>query len=374
MEVIKLINSTGIFVEAHIADLHFGAMNPEVQFKILKEQFLDRLMGLSNLDIISINGDIFHHKFMANSDAVMYANIFMNALIELANIKGATVILIAGTYEHDYDQLKIFYPYTKTNDVRIVQEVRFEYIKGKRVLIIPELYGKSASYYIRFLRDSGVYDACYMHGTYAGTIFGKDYPKLDTGREPVFTLEHFSNCKGPIISGHNHIAGCYDGYFYYCGSPYRWQFGEEQDKGFLMLLHNIHTGEHQIGFEKIESFRYVTICLDDLLDSDPHEVIERIREIQANGIDYLKVQFTEENEKVIPVIRQFYRTNPRVKIEVNSKVNKLDEAKTLDDKYKEYEYLNGQADPESKLVNYINQKEGYTFITVDELRQFLSSL
>ena len=41
---------------------------------------------------------------------------------------------------------------------------------------------------------------------------------------------------------------------------------------------------------------------------------------------------------------------------------------------KDYSYLKEKSDPETKLVTYINQKEGYTFITVDELRDFLKSL
>ena len=98
-------------VEAHIADIHFGAIEPNLQYKILQEQFLQHLHELQVLDIISINGDLFDHRFLASSDAIMYASMFIQELIEIAKEKNATLILISGTASHDADQLKLFYHY-----------------------------------------------------------------------------------------------------------------------------------------------------------------------------------------------------------------------------------------------------------------------
>ena len=376
-EKIKVFNriNDGFFIEAHIADLHFGAFDPAKQYQILYEQFILPLSRINVLDLIVIEGDIFHHKFMANSDSVMYANMFIDCLVKLANSKQATIIIISGTYEHDADQLKLFYPYANKADLRIVEEVRFEYIKGKRVLCIPELYGKPESYYASFLYDSGLYDACYLHGTIAGTIYGKDIPDLGNPREPIFGINHFINCRGPIICGHNHKPGCHDVYIYYCGCPYRWEFGQEEEKGFIILLHNLNTGEHMINFEPIKSFRYDTVNLDSMLQATPDQVIQYITELRESGIDYLRVQFTEDNVDLIPIIRSFYRREPHVTIDLNFKKNKvIDEMKEVQEKYSDYSYLKEKSDPETKLVSYINQKEGYTFITVDELRDFLKSL
>ena len=51
----------GTLIEAHIADLHFGAFNPQQQFNILKEQVLSKLWLIPKLDIIVIDGDKFDH-------------------------------------------------------------------------------------------------------------------------------------------------------------------------------------------------------------------------------------------------------------------------------------------------------------------------
>ena len=142
-----------IFIEAHIADIHFGATNPRYQYQILREQFIDQIRQLPYLDIISIDGDIFHHKFMANSDAIMFACNFIQDLIEVCQQKNATLLIIAGTALHDADQLKLFYHYIGNGvDIRIIEQMRFEYVKGKKILIIPELYGKGKQFYDSFLR------------------------------------------------------------------------------------------------------------------------------------------------------------------------------------------------------------------------------
>ena len=220
----------GMFIEAHIADIHFGAMNPNLQYGILKDQFINKLAKMPILDIVSVNGDIFDHKFMASSDAIAVAQYFIKDLISVCAMKNATLIIIGGTYSHDADQIKLFYPLAEQArnicDIRIVEECRYEYVKGKRILCIPELYGKGKQFYRNLMFGNGVYDSCYMHGTYAGSIYGKELPDLDSQREPVFCINDFGFCAGPIISGHVHNARCFDSHFYYCGSPYRWSFAE----------------------------------------------------------------------------------------------------------------------------------------------------
>ena len=371
ISVVERVKRTNpVFVEAHISDIHFGATDPAKQFKILKEQFLDYIDKLQVLDIVSINGDIFDHKFMANSDAVMYACNFIELLISICARKNATLIIIAGTALHDADQLKLFYHYVGgPADIRIVERVQFEYIKGKTVLVIPELYNMGREYYEQFLYNSGYYDSCYLHGTYKGAIFGKDTPELDSAREPVFAMSHFIHCKGPIIAGHVHTPGCFDKHFYYCGSPYRWRFGEEEEKGFLILLHNIETMQYYIHFEPIKSFRYDTINLDDMLTGDPKQVIDYIKNKQAEGIDYIRVQFTRNEESKLAIIQAYFRNNSRVKIDANIKNQAVvEESKDLDAHYKQYDFLfDKAATPYEILAKYINHEEGSTFITADDL-------
>ena len=71
----------GTLIEVHLADLHFGAFNPADQYRILMEQFYNKIYTMPRIDIISIDGDIFDHKVMCNSDAALYATKFIGSLV-----------------------------------------------------------------------------------------------------------------------------------------------------------------------------------------------------------------------------------------------------------------------------------------------------
>ena len=374
-QVVSFDNTKDTFVEAHISDLHFGTIEPLTEYKILNEQFLNYLEMMNVLDIVSVNGDIFDHKFMANSDAVVYAISFVQRLVDIWRRKNATLILINGTGSHDADQLKIFVPFMNQGcDLRIVTQTQFLFVKGKKILCIPEMYNMGEPYYNQYLVNSGLYDACYMHGTFKGSIFGKNKRDLNSNREPVFDIEDFGNCKGPIISGHVHVHGVYSSDFYYCGSPIRYKFGEEEEKGFIILLHNIKERKYMVHFEPIKSFRYDTINLDEMIDQDPRIIIDYIKALLNEGIDHLRILITKNNPRTIELLKNFYRSKANIKIETNFEQQKIQkELNTMNQKYKQYDYLFDQnLSPEQKLVQYINQEEGNDFWTVEKFADFMS--
>ena len=139
----------GIFISIHIADLHFAAFDPRKQYEILHEQFINKIITYPKIDLISVNGDIFDHKLMGNSDGIYYASLFVDELVNIVRERQCTLLLIHGTYSHDADQLKLFYHYMNDNsvDVRVITQIQFEMIKSMRVLCIPELYGLDESIY-----------------------------------------------------------------------------------------------------------------------------------------------------------------------------------------------------------------------------------
>lgn len=376
----NMYSSRGTLIEIHTADLHFGVMNPKVQYEILIEQLLNKVRNI-NFDIFSINGDIFDRKYMSNSDAVRYAIEFVNDVVNLCREKGATLFLIAGTESHDANQLKLFYHYLtdKTVDVRIVEDARFEYAKNAKILCIPELYNKGEEYYENLLKEKE-YDTVFMHGTYKGSIFQLHPKGLDSDREVTFKLDDFCLCRGPIISGHVHVQGCFDKYVYYCGSPYRWQFGEEQPKGFLVVCHNLDTQQHYTHFEEIQSFRYDTVNLDCMLLDDPKNVIEYINGLKDQGIDHVRVEFTAVNDDNLAnfnIINNYYRTSGAVKIKSTySETQKVikENTDTLEE-YSDYDYvLDPNLQPTDIFCRYVNQQKGYEYITVDRLVEILNEI
>lgn len=368
----------GTLIEVHISDIHFGVIDPKVQFNILKEQFIDKIANLK-FDIVSIDGDLFDHKFLANSESVRYAGALVELLAQICRRNGATLVLLHGTESHDANQLKLFYHYLDdpTLDIRIVETARFEYIKGAKILCLPEEYGKGKAYYRNLLYFSGTYDSVFMHGNLKGGIYGADDEDLDAVRNPTFSIDSFSQCYGPIIAGHVHVAGCFDKYMYYNGSPYRWIFGEEKPKGFMIVLHNLDTQEHYAHFEEIVSFRYDTINLDEMVSRDPKEVIAYISNLQAQGIDNIRVEFTLGDPQWLDIIQQYYKNNSSVKIKADNTAIKEQAKKTaeFEEKYQKYNYiLDANLTPYDILTRYINEAKGCVYITVDELKDILKDM
>lgn len=361
----------GVLSQVHIADLHFGVISPEVQYKIYKEQILDKISALP-IDLVSIDGDTFDRKFMSNTDAIRYANKFIFELVMICKSKNITLIIIDGTTEHDAGQLRLFYHYLQDPDLdlRIVENIQFEYVKGAKILCIPEMYGVDESVYRNFLFESGPYDMCFMHGTIKGAVY-----KDNVGQGRLFTIEDFSNCMGPIISGHIHTGGCFYSYFYYTSSPIRWKFGEEGPKGFLIVLYDMDTRKHYVHMEEVTSFRYDTINLDELISSDPSDIINYINTLkEKDGIDYLRIEFTKDiNTYNLDVLKQYYRNNGTISFKINPKSSKQIALENGNKElYEEYSYL---FDPNmseyDKLAKYINTQMGYAYITGDTIKEIV---
>ena len=349
----------GHLIEVHLADLHFGAFDPKIQYDILMDQVYNKIKLLPRIDIISIDGDIFDHKVMSNSDSALYATKFIDQLAQLSKEKKSTFVILAGTYSHDFDQLKLFYHYMDHDsndglDVRIITNIQFEYIKGAKILMIPELNGLDESVYQQYFFNSGWYDEAFVHGTFEGSVYGN----LTSGSSRLLTAKDFIYCKGVAISGHVHKPGCFQGFYYYCGCPYRWKFGEEEQKGFLIVAHDLDTQIHYVDFQPVESFKYITIFLKRIQDS----------------IDFIKVKFRVP----IPgynktIISNYYRSNPTTFVEFCSEEDIKESEQTTSFEQTEYNYLidNSISDFE-KFVRYVNDNEGSEFITVERLNELLS--
>ena len=362
----------GQLIEIHLADMHFGAFNPKTQYDILMEQFYNQIDQLPKIDLVSIDGDTFDHKVMSNSDTALYATKFIDQLVRLCQRKNATLVILAGTYSHDFDQLKLFYHYMDdpTLDVRVVTNIQFETIKGARILMIPELNGLDESVYRHFLFESGWYDEAFVHGTFEGSVYGN----LTSGNSRLFTAKDFIYCTGVVISGHVHKPGCFQGFYYYCGCPYRWKFGEDEDKGYLILVHNLDSNLHYVDFEKIESFRYDTIFLDELVSNDPKKICDYINSRkEKEGIDYIKVKFRVPIEGYNQtIINNYYRNNPSTFVEFMSPSETLKENEIQNSIDAKYDYLMDKNISDfDRFVRYVNENEGHQFITVEELTRIL---
>lgn len=361
----------GILVEAHIADIHFGAFDPRVQIEILEQQFINEIDKLDKLDIVSIDGDLFDKREMTNSVTTMVAVMFIDKLVNrIIRPKGATLMIIEGTYSHDSNQYKIFYPYImdKTIDVRIINTVRFENVKGARILCLPHLSGVPTEIYENHLFRSGAYDTAFMHGTVDGSVYGNN-----VGNSRLFTEADFINCLGPILAGHVHTGGCFFHNFYYCGSPYVWKYGEEEQKGFLIVVHNLDTHAHLVVKNPIYSFKYITINLDSIVSEDPRKIVEYIDRIKREeNIDKIRIEFKKEVPVATKsVLNNYYKNTKDTSFKYDYTVDKrlTEAAMKYDSNSDKYNYLFATNLSEyDKLAKYINDDMGYLYTTGDDIK------
>ena len=113
-----------------------------------------------------------------------------------------------------------------------------------------------------------------------------------------------------------------------------------------------------------------------MLKSEPKEIIEHIMYLKSQGIDYIKIRFSEVNATT-DVIKQYFSNKTDIIIDVEDSGFKqtVQENQKNDDKFAEYNYiLDNNMSPQEIFVQYVNQSKGETFITVDELVEILGSL
>ena len=370
----RFIENRGTLITAHISDLHFPVMNPQKQYQILEEQFIQKIASLPRLDLVCVNGDLFDHKISLSSDATLYASMFIAHLVEVVKIHNATLIILQGTASHDANQLKIYYHYMQRQDVdvRIITNIRFEMVKNCRVLCIPELYGIPEEFYQQILFGSDFYDLCIIHGTIKGAVYEDN---VGSGR--LFTIEDFLNCRGPIIAGHVHKADVFYDHFYYCGSPYRWRFDDDCFKGFILMVYNMNTREYYVSYEEIFSDTYKTITLDQLKNNNPTDTINYINYLkESEGINYIRVKFNNPISGAMRMaLNNSFRNNDTVSFEFYSPeqdIAKQAEAKMQADSERVAFLLDTNLTDEQKFVmwvNYLKQDEQY--LTIEELQSFL---
>ena len=131
---------------------------------------------------------------------------------------------------------------------------------------------------------------------------------------------------------------------------------------------------HYTKLIEIDSYIYNTINIDHLINEDPKKIIEFIKhEKEVNNIDFIRVQFNNPNENM-NVVRSYFRNIGNVKLqEMNKKERQSEQidAAVLQ-RFNEYNYiLDNKISDYDKFCMYVNQNEGYEFISSAELIELL---
>ena len=143
------------------------------------------------------------------------------------------------------------------------------------------------------------------------------------------------------------------------------------------MTYNLNTRYYYLDYEKIISDTYKTIYLDQLINNDPVETINYIKNLkQTQGIDYIRIKFN----RPIPgagkmALNDSFRLDDSVTLEFYSQeleIAKQAEQQIKEDNEKVAFLLDPKLTDEQKFVLWVNYlKQDETYLTLEELENIL---
>lgn len=239
------------------ADKHWGATRPEEQYR--SSYALKWYLSNLPVDLFVSLGDFYDTKLLLNSKASVYALRDMNDKANICRMKNIPMRVIRGTLSHDYDQLEAFSNLIHDDkyDFNVFSRMTIEEtLPGLVILYAPDenmRYKQYADAYFPLWLENHINMAC-CHGNFdvvmpAIAMDAAEAPGSNTLVYRYHDMSHHVN--GPIIAGHFHNGDEYEN-LHYSGSPDRWIFGEENQKGYLLVVYDTDTQKYQ--FARLHNF------------------------------------------------------------------------------------------------------------------------
>lgn len=358
-----------IFVVTAIADIHFGSAKAVNLYCELKETFLKFIKG-KNIDMIVICGDYFNSILNLNSKSSHLSVLFMDELVETCKQEGIKYIrIIEGTLSHDNKQLSVFKIYETDNDIdfKIFFNVSEEILEeGVKILYLPEEYiVDKDTYYKEYFSKRKYYDFIFGHGMFIECSFGANDGESQISKAPIFNSKQIvSICKGPIIFGHIHTRTIIRKHIHYIGSFSRWVYGQEEPKGFEVIMYDTKSSRYLYEFiENKLAPKYDTIVIKNFTHFENIEIL--INFINKFKIDNLRIKVildkvNEHDKLFITYLREYYTNKSGYKLEIENKVQ-TEMRKDIENKVntllEKYDFVfDKKLPPEIKIQKFIERK------------------
>jgi hypothetical protein len=366
----------GKFYGLAIADIHFGKKDDKKLYDELEEFFINKIIEEgSNLDFVQVNGDTFDRQIKMNEESAKLVSQFILTLNELSIEYDFKLRFLKGTLSHDFNQLEVYRKLEITNpNFRIFTTITIDEIdpiNNVTFLQMPEEYVEDFDkHYGDYLNlEEGCYDMVFFHGTFdfAGYVHNLTNTEKHMKNAPTFKVSQFeNNVYGPVIGGHIHTR-MEKGNVYYSGSPSRFGFGEEADKGFYEIYYDLEDCSYELNFivnEKAPT--YMTINLDDL----PDDIVEKTKIINdfKSMYDFIRIKSSKsvDSEQDLQMLKQFAEKDTNLKVEVIKKIE--------NEENKKYEFVTKEKyDKPTTIQKYIEIKNEVK-IPLDVIKEVLTEL
>jgi hypothetical protein len=318
-----------------ISDIHIGIKEIEKLYEEYKNIFIRKLKEEKHIDYIIICGDYFDHKLFLNDKESSYAYMMMLDIINSCS-SDTKIRLIYGTESHECNQYNILTKLSsiKNIDIKLVKYASEEELfPDLNILYLPEehVYDKS-DYYNDFISTNKKYNYVFGHGVIreamkeaASQIENKSGKRK---KVPVFSTAEFRRiCKGETYFGHYHVNTDMDDVFY-VGSFTRWQFGEEEPKGFYRLEYD--TKKEKYSHEFIENtmapiYKTISFGYKDKVFNSMSEMEDKLNAIdkliKSKAFDHVRFIFNipeshDDPESLILYLKEKYKFNDCIKVEI----------------------------------------------------------
>ena len=324
-----------------IADIHWGAMDPDEMYNNL-QYFLDFIKMRGDIDLVVICGDYFDYRLTLNSKAALKALRWFDELYNTCINSGVKRLrMIRGTKEHDNDQLEAIHP-RETGEFfkKFYVTTTEETLPDLNCIYCPDETLNLHEYEkLHMDQMMSIHDIGFFHGN-----FDIKLPKLVINQNLeseipsiIYFKDYWSKfINGPMIAGHWHVFTDSDPLIY-IGSYDRWIFGEEEDKGFLFTQYN--TEDHSYYWKHIVNpfaKKYESIIIDNSLCISPddfanlHNDIIDLKKSDPEMKIRVVYQITIDNEESLVNFNEFKNvisSMKNIKIDVKDFVKKRNKEK-----------------------------------------------
>lgn len=360
-----------------ISDIHVGAMDLDKLHNEYLRLFINHIKEIDKLDFVIITGDFFDHKFYLNDKEAIMAYLMLKELLLACKEKNAIVRIVYGTESHENNQYDILSLIKIYDNVEVIKTVKSEeLLPDLHILYLPEEHILSKEeYYHDYFLEPKKYDFVFGHGVIReamkeAALHMSNSKNSKRKSVPIFTSGELSRiCSGQVFFGHYHIHTNIDDKVFYVGSFSRWQFGEEEDKGYYDITYN--TKNHHSSLTYIKNTlcdTYQTIKYgyqSDIFDNEEimNQTFQRMDNlIENNTFNHLRFIINipsdaKNPESKINYLRERYKFNDNIKVEtVNGYVEEQRQRKKeqIEEDNKKYNFIFDNNLPiEEKISRYI---------------------
>ena len=311
-----------------LADMHVGAIPIEKLYGQFYHQIIKK-KEMKTLDYIIICGDWFDHKLFLSDKESLYSYKMIQDMIT-ATKETCKIRFIYGTESHECDQYDII-DSIKDRDIKVIKEVQDEWLYPElHVLYLPEEHVMDKEEYYKEYQKDKEYNYIFGHGIIREAMkmaaVSMEQNTSKRKKVPVFSTAYLRKlCKGQVYFGHYHIHTDMDD-IYYVGSFTRWQFGEEDPKGYYIITYDVDKDKYKNRFmENIEADIYTTIRYgySNPVFKSVESMEDKLQDIDSimdrHMMDHVRFQFNipqecENPEFIMNYIKERYRFRDKVKI------------------------------------------------------------